>query len=56
MSATKLADEYDAIRQRLAEIERDKTAALNAEQPKVQPDYSGLYGLGGYHADDYDPA
>lgn len=55
MTSTKIADEYDAIRQRLSEIEREKTAALNAEMPKAWPDYGKMYD-GVYVSDDYDPA
>ena len=44
------ADDFDAIRQRLAELEADKKPA---EEPKAWPMYAGAEQ---YHADDYDPA
>jgi hypothetical protein len=37
-TATRVADDYAAIRQRIAEMEAEKKAA---EMAKVQPDYSG---------------
>lgn len=55
MTTTRIADEYAYIAQRLAEIEAEKTAALNAEMPKVQPSYNAMYD-GIYQSDDWDPA
>jgi hypothetical protein len=53
-SPTRAADDFAAIRQRIAEMEAEKKAA---EMAKVQPDYSQVYGYGGYQAPyDYDPA
>lgn len=50
-TATRLADDFDSIRQRIAELEAEKKPA---EAPKSWPEYSPVDVS--FTAQDYDPA
>lgn len=54
MSNTKAADEYAYIAARLAEIEKEKKEAINAEAPKAWPMYAASEAE--HVSFDYDPA